>query len=116
MDFITQKGKYQALYSKVYKEKTEYLRFIMNRLQDGFVEIIVDDKMIYEKIKKHLPRMKICFVCLIYRQALKKYYSLSTDISVASSSLPGSSRNIGNCHLATRWRREKVNRNAYFSL
>ena len=52
MDFIIEKGKYQALYSKIYKEKTAYIQYIMNRLHDDLDEIIVDDELVYEEIKE----------------------------------------------------------------
>ena len=88
MEFVTQKGKYQALYSKVYKEKTAYLQFIMNRLQDGFDEIIVDDKMIYEEIKEAFAAHEDILCKIRYYQdsfSLTKLYSLESKMDDALS-------------------------------
>lgn len=52
MDFILEKGKYQVLFSKVYKERNAYIQYIINCTQSDLEEIIVDDENIYEEVRE----------------------------------------------------------------
>lgn len=88
MDFIVEKGKYQALYSKIYKEKTAFIQYIMNHLQDELDEIIVDDKLIYEEIKETFSMYEDIRGKIRYYQdsfPLTKLFSLESKMDDALS-------------------------------
>lgn len=88
MDFIVEKGMYQALYSKVYKEKTAYIQYIMNCLHDELDEVIVDDKIVYEEIEEAFSFHEDMQGKIRYYQdsfPLTKLFSLETKMDDALS-------------------------------
>jgi len=88
MDFVVQKGKYQSLFSRVYKEKSAYIQYIMNQSQSNLEEIIVDDENIYEEMKESFLMCENMYGKIRFYQdsfSLSKLFSLEAKMNDALS-------------------------------
>ena len=88
MEYILEKGKYQSLYSRVYREKSAYVQHVLNSSKSDLEEIITDDIEVYNELKAVFTKSdNMQSKIRLYQDdfALSKLYSLETKMSEALS-------------------------------
>lgn len=86
MDYIFEKGKYQSLFTRVYREKSAYVQHILNCSQSELEEIIIDDIGIYNEVKEAFWMSESVQGKIRFYQddfSLSKLYSLESKITEA---------------------------------
>ncbi len=88
LDFIIEKGKCQGLYSKLYSEEKQYLKYIKNVSHSNLEEILTDNLDVYNELKDEFKDIsEIQGKLRLYRDAfsLAKLYSLEAKLTEALS-------------------------------
>ena len=86
MDFILEKGKFQSLFKRVYRDKSAYVQHILNCSQKNLEEIIIDDAEIYNEVKDAFAMSETMQEKIRFYQddfPLSKLYSLETKMTEA---------------------------------